>query len=196
MNPHPLTPIRPSPEQLAGVLRAQSEAAFSYEPVGATRDTLPEGWHVDEQHRVIGHGARAFGEASEALGRWAQFDLSWVWPLRTDVPLEPGAPFGFLAYTFGLWSINVCRIVYVIDDARADQSRRGFAYGTVGAHAVRGEERFLIEWDRQTDAVTFGIRKFSRPAHPLLRLAGPITRWVQRRFTRDALRRLEAEVQT
>ena len=62
------------------------------------------------------------------------------------------------------------------------------------AHAVRGEERFMVEWDRDSDVVTFGIRKFSRPVGAFLAMAGPVVRWVQHRFTEDALLRMQQEV--
>ena len=67
--------------------------------------------------------------------------------------------------------------------------RFGFAYGTVGNHVVKGEERFVV--DRAGDgSVRFSIAKFSRPAHPLVRLAGPVSRRLQRRFSVDALARM------
>jgi uncharacterized protein (UPF0548 family) len=74
-----------------------------------------------------------------------------------------------------------------------------FAYGTLPGHAESGEERFLVEWDRTTDAVHYDILAFSRPRHPLARLGYPLTRRVQRRFARDsatAMRRAVAGVPT
>ena len=47
----------------------------------------------------------------------------------------------------GLWWLNACRIVYVVDES-GPISKFGFAYGTLPGHVESGEERFLIEWDR------------------------------------------------
>ena len=189
-----LSLLRPSQTRIAHLVASQSEAPLTYGAVGATRGVMPEGWSTDEGTRIVGHGEAAYRRAKDALTRWAQFDLDWIWPLSTEVPIRPGALFGFVARPLGVWTVNLCRVVYTIDEEDAGGARFGFAYGTVGAHAVRGEERFLIQWDRATDRVWFSIRKFSRPASPLLWVLGPITRWVQRRFTHQALARLASEV--
>ena len=191
-----LSLIRPNHSRVEAVATRQATEPFSYTEVGGTRESLPSGFHIDHQTRQLGQGQRLFKAGVDALRRWSQFDLGWVWPLRRDVPIEAGQSFTFLSRSFGVWSINVCRVVYVIDEADEAGARFGFAYGTVGAHAVRGEERFLLTWDRATDAVDFEILKFSTPAHLLLTLLGPITRAVQMRFTREALARLAAEVAT
>lgn len=185
---------RPSDGALQRVVQAQADAPFSYAPVGATRGELPADWSVDDRQRLLGQGEPVYRRAVEALRAWAQFELDWVWPLRTDVPLEAGQTFGFLARSVGVWSVNVCRIVYVVDEQDAQGARFGFAYGTVGAHSVRGEERFAVDWDRASDDVAFRIRKFSRPAGPLLTVLSPLTRRIQRRFTEDALACLAARV--
>jgi uncharacterized protein (UPF0548 family) len=135
-----------------------------------------------------------FVAAVNALRSWEQFDLDWVWPVRTDVPIETGADFAFVSRFLGVWSINVCRVVYVEESVGADHQRFGFAYGTLGTHSVRGEERFMVEWDRTTDLVHFDIRSVSQPALFLLRVLAPLTRWVQARFTRDAMDRMAAAV--
>ena len=67
-----------------------------------------------------------------------------------------------IARRFGLWWLSACRIVYVVDEAEPI-SRFGFAYGTLPDHAGTGEERFLVEWDRQSGEVWYEILAFSRP---------------------------------
>lgn len=49
-----------------------------------------------------------------------------------------------------------------------------------------GEERFLIEWDRDTDRVSCEIAAFSKPNHFLSRLGYPIVRRNQKWFGRDS----------
>ena len=50
------------------------------------------------------------------------------------------------------------------------------------------EERFTVEWNRADDSVWYDLWSFSRPGHPLARLAGPYVRRLQRRFAEDSLR--------
>ena len=59
-------------------------------------------------------------------------------------------------------------------------------YGTLPGHVESGEERFLIEWDRDTDRVCYDILAFSRPNHLLTRLGYPLVRRSQKRFGRDS----------
>jgi uncharacterized protein (UPF0548 family) len=58
-----------------------------------------------------------------------------------------------------------------------------------------GEERFLIEWNRADDSVWFDILAFSRPKHPIVRLAYPIVRRTQKRFGREAAASMLRSVQ-
>lgn len=185
---------RPPPATLGAAISTQGDAPLTYDLVGRTDGLLPDGWVHEERSIELGHGQTVFTKARAELERWAQFDLSWVWPIRNDVALQEGEVFGFVARHFGVWSINVCRIVYVVDESDGPLVRYGFGYGTIGTHAVRGEERFLLQFDTNTQAVSFQIRKFSLPSSRLLVLLGPVTRWVQRRFTEDALSRMAAAV--
>ena len=85
-----------------------------------------------------------------------------------------------LARCLGVWWLNACRIVYVLDDT-APRQRVGFAYGTLPAHVECGEERFSVERDVE-DHVWYDVRAFSRPRHWLTRLGYPLARRLQRRF--------------
>ncbi|MCO4747374.1 MAG: DUF1990 domain-containing protein [Proteobacteria bacterium] len=174
-------------------MRAALTTNFDYEPVGRTRTELPDGWDVDVQRVELGDGMEVWLKAVNALSEWRQFDLSWVYPHDDTVPLRPGATFAFVSRQLGLWSVNVCRLVYVIDEQSGRRARFGFGYGTIGTHLVKGEERFLLERD-EGGVVSFEIRKFSRPAHLAVRLAGPLARHYQRRFSADALARVAQEV--
>jgi len=96
---------------------------------------------------------------------------------------------------FGTVWVNAWRIVYVDDDVTlADGTRRtAFAYGTLDAHAERGEERFAIERTPDGD-VWYDVVAFSRPHHWLARLGGPVTRALQKRFGPASVARLRAAV--
>ena len=74
---------------------------------------------------------------------------------------------GILGRHFGLWSLNACRIVYVIEEEASLLRRYGFALGTLPGHVERGEERFTVEWHRADDSVFYEVFAFARLAHPL-----------------------------
>jgi uncharacterized protein (UPF0548 family) len=89
------------------------------------------------------------------------------------------------ARLFGLWWLNACRIVYLVNETRTVK-QFGFAYGTLPEHAESGEERFTVEWREQDDTVWYDILAFSRPHQLLTRLGYPLVRRFQRRFASDS----------
>jgi uncharacterized protein (UPF0548 family) len=90
-----------------------------------------------------------------------------------------------IARNLGLWWINACRIIYLVDE-KEPARRYGFAYGTLPDHAEMGEERFLVELDRASGEVWYDILAFSRPQHLLTWLGYPYVRRVQKRFAKDS----------
>jgi uncharacterized protein (UPF0548 family) len=88
---------------------------------------------------------------------------------------------------FGFWSVNLCRVVYTIDE-KGPVDRFGFAYGTLPEHAERGEERFSVEWNHHDDSVWYDILAFSQPQNIFARLGYPVSRGLQRKFVRDSKR--------
>src|SRR5689334_5791166 len=135
---------KPSRTEVERVLDLQRDAPFSYPEVGATRGPPPPGYRIDHNRVGLGAGAATYDRALAALRRWDMFAIGWAelcWP----VPIAPGATVAVVASSFGLWSVNPCRIVYVIDEDDGRARRFGFGYGTLPAHEARGEERFLVE---------------------------------------------------
>src|SRR5436309_2304777 len=133
---------RPSTETMREFLASQSKLSFTYSAVGATATVPPAGYEVDHNRIKLGEGKEVFTRAQAALGRWDQFRLGWVeaWPPGT--PIQTGALVAVLARMCGLWWLNACRVVYVVDEPGPIR-RFGFAYGTLPDHAETGEERFL-----------------------------------------------------
>jgi uncharacterized protein (UPF0548 family) len=172
---------KPSAESTRRFLAAQAKLDFSYSAVGATAKQLPDGFVVDQTRIKLGEGEPVFQAARAALQRWRQFDMGWLeaWPPET--PIQTGEVVAIMARALGLWWLNACKIVYVVDDS-GPISRFGMAYGTLPDHAERGEERFLIEWDQADNSVWYDILAFSRPNHFLTRLGYPIVRRTQKRF--------------
>jgi uncharacterized protein (UPF0548 family) len=176
---------RPSAESTRRFLTAQAKLDFSYSSVGATANQLPDGFVVDRTRIKLGEGEPVFQAAKAALQRWRQLDLGWLKVGSPETPIRTGEVVAIVARVFGLWWVNACKIVYVVDES-GPICRFGLAYGTLPDHAERGEERFLIEWNRAGNSVWYDILAFSRPHHFLIRLGYPIARRTQKRFGRES----------
>ena len=176
---------KPSAESIRPFLQAQGKLPFSYAAVGATAKTPPSDYAVDHTRIKLGEGEPVFQAARAALRRWEQFRLGWVEAWSPDTPIQTGEVVAVMGRAIGLWWLNACRIVYVVDGS-GPISKFGFAYGTLPGHVESGEERFLIEWDRGDNSVWYDILAFSRPNHILTRLGCPVVRRTQKRFGRDS----------
>jgi uncharacterized protein (UPF0548 family) len=179
-----LTP--PSDDEVRRFIANQKHAQLSYSEVGASAGTVPDGYNVDHNRIELGSGERVWQRAVAAVRAWQMFNIPWLrlyWP---DTPIQVGAIVAVSVRHFGFFSLNACRIVYVVDEDGAVTnvpiSRFGFAYGTLGEHAESGEERFTVEWDRASDKVFYDILAFSRPRHTLAKLAYPLSRSLQKAF--------------
>jgi uncharacterized protein (UPF0548 family) len=140
---------KPSLTTIENFLDRQAKLGFMDRAVGATASRPPDGYTVDHTRLEIGHGETDFVAATEAMQRWEHFRVGWVEACPPDTPIRAGLVVAVVARIFGLWCINACRIVYVVDDDGAT-AKHGFAYGTLPDHVESGEERFLIEWIRRT----------------------------------------------
>jgi uncharacterized protein (UPF0548 family) len=116
---------------------------------------------------------------------WEQFPRGWVEVCFPDVPIESGRVVAVLARGLGVWWLNACRIVSVVDE-EGSGACFGFAYGTLPGHIASGEERFLVEWDAADDSVWYDLSSFSRPNGWLPRLADQYLRRNQARFVRES----------
>jgi uncharacterized protein (UPF0548 family) len=179
---------KPSNTKIRQFLRSQQSLPFSYREVGATRGNAPAGYTVDHSRVRLGEGQRTFERARGAIQGWEMFNVGWLRLLWPNAPIQAGTTVGLLTRQFGVWSLNACRIVYVIEEDDLPLRRYGFAYGTLPDHAERGEERFSVEWRRSDDSVWYDIYAFSRPNQFLSIAVYPFTRMLQKRFARDSKR--------
>lgn len=186
---------KPSADSIRRFREAQSKRELTYDAIGATETQPPPGFRLDHTRVKLGDGEQVFVAGVAAFRRWEQFQLGWLEPGCTSVPVESGQPVVMLVRVFGIWWMNACRIVYVVEDT-GHVTRFGFAYGTLPAHAGSGEERFLIEWHRGDDSVWYDIRAFSRPRHVLARIGYPLMRRVQQRFGRESAAAMQRAVAT
>jgi uncharacterized protein (UPF0548 family) len=183
----------PTDQEIRAFIATQAQRPFSYEEVGMTRGTPPAGYTVDHNRVCVGYGEADFARAVAALRSWRMFAIDGVelcWP---TAPIEVGTTVGVLAAVGRLWSLNACRIVYLIDE-RGPLTRWGFAYGTLPAHVVCGEERFTVEWAAASNEVIYDLFAASRARSAWLSAARPLLRMAQRRFARRSLAAMQRAI--
>ena len=175
----------PSDSEIRRFISKQKDAGFSYPDVGASAATVPTGYNVDHNRVQLGRGKVTWQRAVEAIRAWRMFSMPWVslhWP---SAPIQVGTDVAVSVHHLGFYSLNGCRIVYVVDE-EGPIERFGFAYGTLGEHAESGEERFTVEWNRDEDTIWYDILAFSRPRQMLARLGYPLSRSLQRKFAKGS----------
>lgn len=107
---------RPSTETIREFLTSQLKLGFTYTAVGATASQPPAGYAVDHTRIKLGDGEEVFKKAKAALGRWEQFRLGWVEAWSPTAMIETGDVVAVVARNLGLWWLNACRVVYVVDE--------------------------------------------------------------------------------
>ena len=184
---------KPSVDVIRRFLREQASLPFTYSAVGGTAHTPPTGFVVDRTRVLLGHGEDVFHAAKAAIQSWQQFQLGWVEAGPRETPIRASETVAVMGHALGVWWLNACRIVSVVDETES-VTRFGFAYGTLPGHVESGEERFQIEWHRSDQSVWYDILAFSRPHHLLARLGYPVVRQLQKRFAADSARAMRAAV--
>ena len=184
---------RPTTQELQTYLEQQGQQSFSYLDVGATLQIegnstlqISSRYTIDHHRIYLGTGAEVFARAKEALCCWEMFQIDWVELLKLEPLIQTGTTVGILVQQWGLWSLNPCRIVDVIEE-KGSRARFGFAYGTLPDHSLSGEERFLVEWFPEDDMVWYDLFAFSRPHQWLTQIGYWYVRRLQKRFAADSL---------
>lgn len=183
---------KPTPEEISEFVTELQHEKFSYREVGATRERAPKGFSVDRHRMQLGEGPETFARAKCAIQAWKMFDVPWLelcWP---KVHIQVGTDVAILVSHLKFWSLNSCRIAYVVDEQGA-LARYGFAYGTLREHSEVGEERFTVEFQPGDQSVWYDIYAFSRPRLMAL-MAFPLSRALQKRFARDSMQAMLAAV--
>lgn len=142
---------------------------LTYAEVGGTRDAaMPSGYrHLTHRARV-GYGRATFDAATDAVMTFRMIREG----AHVTTSADRAAPGVRIVSRFGIGGLRIaapCRVVWTV----AEDSRRGFGYGTLAGHPVCGEEAFIVERDAD-DQVWFTLRSFSRPKSWYTRLAGPL----------------------
>ena len=184
---------RPSDARIRAFLKERESDSLSYPEVGATRDAPPTRYDIDHNRILLGSGNTVFERAKTAIRQWKMFDVPGIELLYPDTPIKPGRTVAPLANHLGFYSLNSCRIVYVIDEVY----RFGFAYGTLTQHAEIGEERFRVEFHPENGEVWYDVLAFSRPGNIFVKLGYPYGRYRQKSFSsgsKEAMRRAVSDV--
>jgi len=184
--------VRPSQPKIDDFLAQSRQLPLSYQPIGIA-GLAPSEFRIDEVRCKLGRGSKIFTSAKAAFLSWRQFDLGWVELFPRGAPIETGTVVAVLVNHLGFWSLNGCRIVYLIGD-RDSATQFGFAYGTLTNHAERGEEIFEVSIDPTSQEVSYHIRAASKPRATLARVGYPFTRALQARFRRDSLAAMQRAV--
>ena len=166
-------------------LAARENEPYSYTEIGATAAVIPSDYVIDHNRQFLGTGAETFERATKAVRGWRMFAFPWVEIVSIDTPIEVGRTVAIAVRHYGFYSLNAARIVYTIDES-GEQTRFGFAYGTLLEHGEIGEERFMVEYDRESGEVWYDLLAFSRPGSLLAKLGYPLSRGLQKEFARDS----------
>lgn len=178
---------RPSPDALGRLLEQAQGADVTYAEVGATNgDGRPSGYGHDLDEGLLGDGPETFERSVAELRHWQAHIGAGIEVLPRGAAVAEDDPGLLLIQAAGLWTVAPFRVVYVVEEP--DSFR--FAYGTLPGHPERGEASFAVTRN-DDDEVLIRLASFSRPVDPIARLAKPLARRIQRRYTLgylDALR--------
>ncbi len=167
---------------------------LSYGPIGMAREKHVPGFSIEENTVVIGNGEADFARAIDALVAWKHLDVGWIELFPRGAPVEPGTVVAVLAWHFGFWSLNACRVVYGVEESTGLSTTFGFAYGTLPPHVERGEEIFQVVLDRRTGDVLYRVRSASQPRALLAKIGRGAARAVQARFRRESAETLRRAI--
>ena len=172
--------FKPTEAEIQFFLEQERNLPYSYTEVGrSAQDTPVPGFDNDFNFIELGQGPAVWEAAKEAIRHWKIFPGGWACIAPDDTPIREKEVVAMSAWVWGLWWLNSCRVVYVIDN----QDQFGFAYGTLPGHAECGEELFMVE-KTADGTVRYVIKAFSRPRVWIARLGYPIARAQQRKFIR------------
>jgi len=162
----------------------------TYADVGATNSgDWPVGYRHDFDQALLGSGKETFDRAVSALREWQAHTGAGTEVFPRGAPVAENEVALLLVHAAGLWTVAPFRIVYVLEEPNTFR----FAYGTLPGHPEQGEASFAVVRS-EMDEVFFRLASFSRPVDPLARLAKPLARRIQRRYTLRYLDALRAAV--
>ena len=177
-----LTIFKPKDLKALAFIAHERDLPYSYPAVEHTRSDTPlPGYDNDFNTQELGSGEAVWEAAKEAIRQWQMFPGGWAYVTPHPLPIREGEVVAMAACVMGIWWLNSCRIVYVLDN----ETQFGFAYGTLPGHVECGEELFMVE--KTADAgVRYVLKAFSKPKHWMARLGYPLARVYQKKFVRES----------
>lgn len=173
---------KPTEAQMQAFIEVQKKLPHSYPEIGHTHHENPiTGYDNDFNFIELGRGEAVWQAAKTAIQRWKMFPGRWACIFPDDTPIREGETVAMTAQVLGLWWLNACRIVYVING----DTQFGFAYGTLPGHVEVGEELFMVE-KLPDGSVQYIIKAFSKPRFWMARIGYPLTRFYQKKFVRNS----------
>ena len=186
-----LTFFKPTELQVRSFIAQERELSYSYTALEQTRsDNKVPGFDNDFNTQELGTGDVVWEAAKEAIRQWKMFPGGWAYVTPNPLPIQINEVVAMAARVLGVWWLNSCRIVYVLDNER----QFGFAYGTLPSHAECGEELFMVEKSAGGE-VRYVLKAFSKPRHWMARLAYPLARAYQQKFVRASKTSMQGFVQ-
>lgn len=181
-----LSLCKPSVERCAEMLQCSKASKLSYAfPGSIERGETPSGFNRDRARCLLGSGVEVWSAAVESFRRW-RFMPKSVLEVIPPEAVECDQVVGMLFRGLGVWSANPARIIRVHDFEDRIGRSFGFTYATLPGHVEQGEERFLLNWNQESDEVWYKLDAVSRPNHVLAWIAYPYARWQQAKFRRDS----------
>ena len=184
--------VNPTAKKIETFLQSQLNKQYTYPEVGFSRDgPLAADHPLGRKYRLVhrryhlGVGKKCYESAKNGFINWRMFALGWVRIHPNDTPMTPGSLVGIVSQVMGVWSINVCKIIYIVDDD-GPIVRFGFGYGTLPGHAIQGEERMTVEFDRKSGDVFFEIFSFSKESQLIAKISSFHLRSLQDRFAQES----------
>lgn len=180
---------KPMAKEIDDLIKSQANLPFSYKDVGATKNrTPPKDFPLNQVRKKLGNGETIFKKAVEAVNSWQMYALDWTRVSPENAPIKEGEIVVTMINHLGFWSLNPCKIIYLIDEKNDEIQKFGFAFGTLPAHSETGEEQFLIEWNQATDEVFYEIYAFAKPHNPLAKIGFPYVSYLQKSFAADSFK--------
>jgi uncharacterized protein (UPF0548 family) len=182
------TLFKPSDEQIEKFLAEQKDLSFSYEEVGCSQNAIPLGYPINHHRIQLGYRADVFDRAKNAIQNWTMYQLDWTRLYPPNAPIAAQEVVCVVANHHVCWSLNPCRIVYVLEGEAGTIRRYGFAFGTLPGHSEEGEERFTVEWRQEDDSVWYELLSFARPHHFLAKIGTLFVEPLKQRFAAQSQR--------
>jgi uncharacterized protein (UPF0548 family) len=109
----------PREDDVRRFISKQKDSSFSYPDVGASATAVPAGYNLDHNRVQLGRGENTWQRGLGAIRAWRMFSMPWVNLHWQSAPIMVGTDIAVSVHHFGFYSLNACRIVYLVDDEGA-----------------------------------------------------------------------------